>query len=285
MHASLALCVMMFGGVVYPDSEITTIPLQDDLSNLAGIQELEWREHVKRKPLPRVPTVDDRQQSSDDSRYRRSYPPTDPRAMQPRQQMMPEAPTSPGGAQGQMGYGPSANGQTGYGGQTGVGQPGANDPYANLPIAGRNPVAGYSNRGLTNLPQAPTVQQSLSYYPNSVNSVTNPYGLSNTSMPTANPSVGGSKPFSNYQAPTGFTPWQLLNQPTQGGTINPYTAYVQPTLNQQNVNSHLSEQINGVQTMQRNFGYGTPGVEMNTGGNGLVNPQIFQNYIYNPMGR
>jgi len=287
MHASIALCVMMFGGVVYPDSDLTTIPLKDDLSNPTALQDLEWKERVKRQPLPRVPSVDDRQQSGDDSRFRRPYPPTDPRAMQPRQQMMPDAPTSAGGGQGQSGYGQpgygqSGIGQPGYGSPTGGGQPGTNDPYANLPIAGRNPVAGY-NRGM-NIPQAPTLQQGLNNYPYSMNSVTNPYGLPSTSNPMVNPSAGTAKPFNNYQAPNGFSPWQLLSQPTQNGTVNPYTSYVQPVLSQQSVNSHLSEQINGVQT-QRGYGAGTPGMEMNTGGNGLVNPQIFQNYIYSPMGR
>ena len=202
--------------------------------------------------------------------------------MQPRQNVMPEAPTSPGATAGQTGYGPA-----GYGGQgQPSGQSSAGDPYANLPTAGRNPVAGY-NRGMS-VPQVPVAPGASNYaYPNSVNSITNPYGLPNSASPLANPSAGGgSKPFSNYQSPNGFTPWQLLNQPTQGGTLNPYTAYVQPVLNQQNFNSHVSEQINGVQTMQRGYGAGTPGSEVNTGGNGLVNPQIFQNYPnYYPTGR
>ena len=116
-------------------------------------------------------------------------------------------------------------------------------------------------------------------YPNSVNSITNPYGLGSSANSSANPSAANlTKPFSNYQAPSGFSPWQLLNQPTQGGTLNPYTTYVQPVFNQQNVNSHMSEQINGVQTQQR-YGAGTPGMEVNAGGNGMVNPQIFQNYL------
>jgi len=280
---------MMFGGVVYPDSDISTIPLRDDLSNLTAIQDLEWKERVKRKPLPRVPTIDERQQASDDGRIRRPYTPSDLRAMQPRQQIMPEVPT-PGSGQGQLVNGQTGYGQAGFGGQTGYGgqpgaQPGANDPYANMPIPGRNPVAGF-NRGMA-IPQVPTVAGTINNYsyPNSVNSLTNPYGVPGTSFPLANPAAGGSKPFSDYQPPNGFTPWQLLNQPTQGGTINPYTSYIQPVYNQQNINTHVSEQINGVQTMQRGMGLYTPYTEMNTGGNGLVNPQIFQNYIYNPAGR
>ena len=96
---------------------------------------------------------------------------------------------------------------------------------------------------------------------NSVNSITNHYGLSSSQNPLANPAAGGgSKPFNNYQPPSGYSPWQLLNQPTQNGTLYPYTAYVQPALNQQNFNSHVSEQINGVQTIatlrRRHAGHG-----------------------------
>jgi len=212
--------------------------------------------------------------------------------MQPKQNVMPETPTPTTGPGGQPGYGQQeyGQGQQGLGqGQQGNGQgqqgyaapinPRSNDPYANTTIPGRNPVSGYS-RGMTvpQIPPTPTVGSNYGY-PTSVNNITNPYGLPSSSNPMANPSAGGvSKPFSNYQAPSGFSPWQLLNQPTQGGTINPYTAYVQPVMTQQNVNSHLSEQINGVQTQQR-YGAGTPGMELNTGGNGLVNPQIFQNYL------
>ena len=50
-------------------------------------------------------------------------------------------------------------------------------------------------------------------------------------------------------------------------------------MNQQNVNARLSEQINGVQTMQRYMYMGTPGVEMPvSSGAGMANPPIFQNY-------
>ena len=72
MHASIALCVMMFGGLVYPDSEIKTLSLNplNDFSGSTSIQDLEWKERVKRMPLPRVPTIDDRQQAGDDNRTR-----------------------------------------------------------------------------------------------------------------------------------------------------------------------------------------------------------------------
>ena len=73
MDASIVLCVMMLGGLVYPESEITIIPLKDDLSSANSIQDLEWKERVKCKPLPRVPALDDRQQSEDDRPARGRY--------------------------------------------------------------------------------------------------------------------------------------------------------------------------------------------------------------------
>ena len=42
-----------------------------------------------------------------------------------------------------------------------------------------------------------------------------------------------------------------MNLPTNNGTVNPYTNYVRPAMDQQTFNAHVSEQINGVQTMQR----------------------------------
>ena len=90
-------------------------------------------------------------------------------------------------------------------------------------------------------------------------------------------SLSNNKPFSDYQPPSGYSPWLLMNQQTNNGTISPYTAYVQPALNQQNINAHVSEQINGVRTMQP-YGGGTPGSEVNAGGNGLLNPYISINY-------
>ena len=49
--------------------------------------------------------------------------------------------------------------------------------------------------------------------------------------PMPNPSVGGGdKPFSGYQAPSGYSPWQQLNAPTDNGTINPYSAYIRPAI-------------------------------------------------------
>ena len=77
-------------------------------------------------------------------------------------------------------------------------------------------------------------------YPNSVNSLTILRASQFIQPDGQYVGGGGSKPFSNYQAPSGFSPWQLLTQPTQGGTLNPYTAYVQPVLNQQNFNSHVA---------------------------------------------
>ncbi|MGO9109956.1 MAG: hypothetical protein ACLP9L_12050 [Thermoguttaceae bacterium] len=271
MHASIALCIMMVGGPVFPDPEVTTVPLKDDSSSAISIQDQEWRERVKSKPLPRVPTVDDRQ-SGDDGRPRFPYSPTDPRAAHPNQGMMPVAPTSADNQHpmGNMPYQPG-------GGNPLSPQSGGSYPLGNGSALGHNAVSGYTGLGYPATPVTPTAGNYGSNVPTSVSQLSARYGLSNSQNTTLDP-MGGGKPFSGYTPQNGFTPWQYLNQPTQGGTINPYTTYVQPALNQQNFNSHLSEQINGVQMQQRLEGIGTPGMETNFGGNGLVNPQIFQNY-------
>jgi hypothetical protein len=115
----------------------------------------------------------------------------------------------------------------------------------------------------------------------SVSQYTSRYGLPNSPNSTMDPMAGGgSKPFNGYTPPNGYSPWQSLYTPTNNGTLNPYTQRVQPQMDQINFNAHMSEQINGVQTMQRGIYSGTPGVETNTGGvNGLVNPNTFQNYM------
>jgi hypothetical protein len=92
------------------------------------------------------------------------------------------------------------------------------------------------------------------------------------------PAGGAAKPYSDYRPPSGYSPWNNLNLPTNNGTVNPYTNYVRPAMDQQTFNAHVSEQINGVQTMQR-YGAGTPGMEVPMSGPGLANPQIFQNYM------
>jgi len=113
---------------------------------------------------------------------------------------------------------------------------------------------------------------------NPMNTMMNQSGLGATTNPFSNPSTGAApKPYSDYQPPSGYSPWQLLNQSTQNGTVNPYTTFVQPAIQQQNFNSHMSEQINGVMTSPR-YNTGTPGVEVPMGSNGMANPQIFQNY-------
>ncbi len=279
MHASIALCVMMVGGYLPPESEITTVPLNIDPAGFSNIQDLEWKEGAKNIHLPQVPTIQNGQSSVDDSRkgkFAVPYPPTDPRAPQGRSLAMPAPPTQAGPANG-GGYQAGGIGQAGGYGQQGYssGAP-KNDPYANVSVA-RNPVTA-TGAYVQPTPQA-IVAPSTSNFTNgySANALTAQYGL----PPIATPSVGGassSKPFNGYQPPSGYSPWMALNASTNNGTLNPYTAYVQPAVSQQNFNSHVSEQINGVQTMQRNLNSGTPGTEVNVGGNGLANPQIFQNY-------
>ena len=58
---------------------------------------------------------------------------------------------------------------------------------------------------------------------------------------------------------------QLVPANQQRHDFDPYTTYVRPAMDQQNFNAHVSEQINGVQTMQRGYGAGTPGMEVNIG--------------------
>ena len=315
MHASIALCLMMVGGPIAPESDITTVPLNPDTSITNNIQDLEWKERVKRVPLPRVPTLDDRQQSGDAynpyGRTGRYYAPTDPRAQRPTPSM-PMPPTDTTGTAG--GYGQQGNGQQGYGqqgygqqgqgyGQAGNGQQGSgyghqpygpgsngqggygtnmpkNNLYPNSSMPGANPIPGNYNAPPA-MPMSPVMPGVNNYTNNlntSVSQITNRYGLSTPSSPMASPAAGGvAKPFDNYQPPSGYSPWLLLNQPTNNGTLSPYSAYVQPAMNQQNFNAHMSEQINGVPTMPR-YGSGTPGVETNMGGNGMANPAIFQNY-------
>lgn len=259
MHASIAFCAMMVGGLIYPEAEITSIPLKDDFSGRTSIQDMEWRERVKRVPLPRVPTVDDRTQAGDDTRMRdRRTPvsPTDPNAPRGRKPMMPEPPTQAGDLQGQR---PSSNMQPsgGYAPPTAP----SDDPYANMSVPGRKPVSGYGTRGV---PTSPTMQRA---------------GNLTANNPMTNPSVGGgSKPYSDYRAPSGYSPWLELNQRTNNGTINPYSQYVRPQVDQQNFNAHTREQINGVQTLQRGYGAETPGMEVPMGGAGMANPNTFQNY-------
>ena len=92
MHASIAIFVMMFGGPVLPEPVITTVPLNNDLSNPTSMQELEWQERVKLHPLPQIPTLGDSQKSADNGRSppRYPYPPTQVPA---KQNVMPVPPT------------------------------------------------------------------------------------------------------------------------------------------------------------------------------------------------
>jgi hypothetical protein len=125
-------------------------------------------------------------------------------------------------------------------------------------------------------PTSQNVSNVISSSNTSVAAIANQYGLG-YSTPAGN-GASVSKPYSNYTPPSGYSPWMSLNQSTNGGTISPYTAYVRPQLDQQNFNARVSEQINGVPSMQR-INSGTPGSEVNMGGNGLANPAGFMDYM------
>jgi hypothetical protein len=295
MHASIAVCVMMVGGWLQPampDSEVPVLPLKEDLSRANYLQDLEWKERVKRKPLPRVPTIDDRTDDGLNSR-RQMVTTTDPKTGQSRimplpptsadrnqaNQVLPNIPSSPtGGGAGGTAYPPIGPGGAGSGGYVPPVMP-KNDPYQNIQIPGRSPVAGgYSQynytRGYPGTPTAQTVNNLT--YQNSMDAYTRPYGLTGQST-VAGPN--SNKPFSDYRAPSGSSPWNNLYLPSNNGTVNPYTNYVRPAMDQQNFNAHVSEQINGVPTLQRGYGAGAPGMEApTTGGAGLINPQIMLQY-------
>jgi hypothetical protein len=274
MHASIALFLMMLGGPVLPDLEIVTVPLKEDLSNPTAMQELEWKEMAKRHPLPAIPTArpDDRSQVGEDGRSRYPVPPTDRLAPRPTQPVMPAAPTS---AEAQrtmpnMPYQPGGGTPPAqFGGGTAPGTP---PPFNAGPA--RNPINnGYSGFfGAPGAAPAPSVSTYTSNYTNALQQNAYRFGLGSGS-----PNPATDKPFANYQPPSGYSPWSNLMNSTANGMVNPYNAYVQPLQNQQNVNQRMSEQINGVQTMQRGYGVNTPGSEVPTGG-GMANPSIYLNY-------
>ena len=300
MHASIAVFVMMLGGPICPEPEITTIPLKDDLSNQTSaqnIQNLERQEYTNRVKLPPAPTVEMGPGDSGVQPQRNPYSPTNPGTYQRRPPTIPDSPTSPQSASnGQQGYAPGHLGNGGYGaggnansggyGNTGGYPSGVpRNDLGNGSAVGRNaispPVGGGSGQYAAPTAIAPPTTATYTNSPNnSVSGLTSQYGLTSPQYPTmANPSTGTApKAYDNYQAPSGYSPWMNLYQPTNNGTLSAYTAYVQPAQSQQNFNSRVSAQINGVQTMQRNYNSGTPGMEVNVGGNGMANPAIFQNY-------
>ena len=284
MNASIAVCVMMVGGIIYPESEITTVPLNVDLSatGVNNIQDQEWQQSANTHSMPKVPTADLQQQSSSDGQTpNRNNLPIDQRAYHPRQSMIPEPPTSAGPAPNGQGYTPGAIGAGGIGAGgngTAGGYCARNDLYPNA-VPGRSPV--FSPTTQFSAPTATpvqTVNNVINTANTSVNNLETRFGLNSPQYPTmVGPSAGpAAKPYSNYQPPSGYSPWMNLYQPTNNGTIDPYTAYVQPALNQQNFNAHVSEQINGVQNLQRGYGP-MPGNEVPMG-NGMADPRIFQNY-------
>ena len=121
MHATIVLCLMMVGGPVQPEPELTQIPLARDPDSLESIMDLiqgpvnirvkgqlasederqdkignlQWQQQRK-KPLPHVPTIIDEAQSSDRYRkswQRRSSSTNEPNSMRPQTGAMPTPPT------------------------------------------------------------------------------------------------------------------------------------------------------------------------------------------------
>jgi hypothetical protein len=290
MHASIALCVMLCGGITTPEQEITAIPLKEDLSKGSSIQDMERRERGQNIRLPQVPTLADPKQASSDGRPygpgnqalpRSAY---DPASRRPA--TMPQAPTEAGNAgipnpwqpsqaQGALPRLPGSGGNGYYPSPASSGGPSSGYTPSSYGGFGANPV-GYNNNGGYAAPraaQATPVTTANNYVVANNGTATNrQYGV-----PSA-PGFDPSKPFNNYQAPSGYSPWNNLTLPTNNGTTNPYTAYVRPAMEQQTFNSHISEQINGVQTQQRAY-QGTPMYEMPvSSGAGLANPSQYIDY-------
>src|SRR5208283_526174 len=163
MHASLLLGMMMVGGVIYPtESEITTIPLGNDLAATTFIQDQEYtgrklveigdrvpasvtaiqdqqaKERAPRLVLPKIPTIDDDpRQRLDDMRRQAGYrsgPGGYPNPMYPnpayqnpaQPRAMPQSPTEAGQSTGMGQAG-------GFTRPAAIGQPGAGFGQAPLP--------------------------------------------------------------------------------------------------------------------------------------------------------
>jgi hypothetical protein len=285
MHASLFVSLMIFGASIVPEPDITVVPLKDDISGQTSIQDLEWKERVKSRPLPRVPTLDDRPLTRDELRTRPPVSPTSPYAPQPRTPVMPQAPTQAGPSTTGGGYGqPGGYGQSGNLGQPGgfgqAPQPGTgggiNSGYGDFSVGSQNHIPGgnYGAQGIQRAQRAPNVSQYTSN--NTVAALESQYGVAPGGQVGAS-AGGANKPFNGYTPPSGSSAWNNLYLPTANGTQNTYTNYVQPALNQQNFNTHISEQINGVRMLQPGYGP-QPGMEVPTGASGLANPAQFINY-------
>ena len=297
MHATITLCLMMVGGPVAPEAEISTIPLSNDQTAVTALQDLQWQERAKHLPLPRVPTISDNQPNTTREKIAcggrqkhrsGSGSGSDPYSQRKVQSTgtMPLAPTDPGDLSGGRAPGgamPAVPGQglnqnnsqnraTSYN-QNNFNQPAFNQPSVN---------GGYGYGGATtSAPRAQGIQTVDSIVSQSTAAGRN-YGTAPN--PFLNPSAGGNggaaKPFSDYQRPNGYSPWQsLYATPTNNGTVSTYSSSVQPQMQQQQYNAQFSESIRGVQTVQNRLTSGTPGVEQQPGtGSGLVNPNSYINY-------
>jgi hypothetical protein len=303
MHATLALCLMMVSGPVAPgpEPEIVNVPLNVDAASPGAMQELEWKANTQqRRTLARVPTLitDDSRRADGRVPSGRYAPPTDrngARGQQPggQQAGLPTSPTDPGNMAGGTPNGPmpllpGAGGGQGYGGQGYGGQGYAQDrPTTYSPN-------GVSGRAVSNMGAAGTQTAAPGAIgaPRASDTLSGIYGNANmsylgvSSNPMLNTSVGGApKPFSDYQRPSGYSPWMsLYNTPTNNGTVSTYASSVQPQIQQQQYNRQMAEQIQGVRnTIMSPQAGSTPGMEMPVSGAGLVNPNAVINYGFTPQ--
>ncbi len=71
------------------------------------------------------------------------------------------------------------------------------------------------------------------------------------------------KPFSGYQPPSGYSPWQqLYTSRRNNGTVSPYVNNVRPALEQQNFNSRVGERVGRLRATQGSYA----GLETTLGG-------------------
>jgi hypothetical protein len=294
MHATIALCFMMVSGPVAPGPEpdIVNVPLNVDTASPGAMQELEWKSNPQqRRTLPRVPTLitDDNRRSDGRVSSGRYAPPADrsaTRGQQPggQQTGLPTSPTDPGNMAGGTPTGPmpllpGAGGGQGY------------SPQDRPTTYSPNGVS--SGRSVSNMgaPGTQTAAPGAIGAPRASDTLSGIYGNANmsylgvSSNPMLNTSVGGAqKPFSDYQRPSGYSPWMnLYNTPTNNGTVSTYSSSVQPQIQQQQYNRQMAEQIQGVRnTMMSPQAGSTPGMEMPVTGAGLVNPNAVINYGFAP---
>jgi hypothetical protein len=246
MNAMLVFCAMACGGWVWPDLDHAPLAPMEDLDQPSDMQEKQLRSAAH---LPMAPSLYNNPAAMGGGGASRSrpYSPYGPRPYQPpgpqQSTGMPLAPTDPNALPGGPAS-PTASGQGGAGSQIGAARWGGQG----------SPRSGFQSTNGS--PQQLGAQRQ--YYPNTP--------------------IAPSAP-ATYHAPPIVSPYQqLYSSQTNNGTIDPYSTYVKPALDQSQANHAFSEQIGGLRSNMQNRGFGPGNGQEVPVGNGLVNPGYFQNY-------